>query len=359
MAYNVLKGIVEGSVDQYGDQEIDGVKVFKSTISASVFYDTDARSPCATMKDVAITQLEGETKKALLTLQEDTVARAEQNLTFDGEVLTTKNVRAERFIGDGAQLVNLPADQFKGKISAASLNLGNSLHNNESELEVNVGGGLTAGATGLSIAAAAHGGLGLLRGQLSINPNNCLHVTHGGQNLTDKDTLLVYDASRGALYNTTLENLYSSYIHSKIPHAAGKRYSVQLKGARGFEASDKFTFDVGRGIMQIEGKVSADSLDIAGAVTHNITTVTSSKYKVNDSDYTVLVNSETDCAVTLPATNEGRVVIIKKINSNLLTIDTNTGKIDSHENIKVKNTNSVRILQYDGKNWWLIGKTGT
>ena len=57
MAYNILKGVVEGSVDQYADQEIDGVKVFKNTISASVFYDTDAQSPCATMKDVAITRL--------------------------------------------------------------------------------------------------------------------------------------------------------------------------------------------------------------------------------------------------------------------------------------------------------------
>mgnify|MGYP001436284888 CR=1 FL=1 len=26
MAYNVLKGAVEGSVDQYGDQEISGIK---------------------------------------------------------------------------------------------------------------------------------------------------------------------------------------------------------------------------------------------------------------------------------------------------------------------------------------------
>ena len=48
MAYNVLKGKVEGSVDQHADQEIEGVKVFKNTISASIFYDTDAQSPCAT-----------------------------------------------------------------------------------------------------------------------------------------------------------------------------------------------------------------------------------------------------------------------------------------------------------------------
>ena len=59
MAYNVLKGIVEGSVDQHADQEISGIKVFKNTISASVFYDTDADSPCATLKDVAIKEIKG------------------------------------------------------------------------------------------------------------------------------------------------------------------------------------------------------------------------------------------------------------------------------------------------------------
>ena len=59
MAYNVLKGKVEGSVDQHEDQEIGGVKVFKNTVSASVFWDTDAQSPCATMKDVAITKIQG------------------------------------------------------------------------------------------------------------------------------------------------------------------------------------------------------------------------------------------------------------------------------------------------------------
>ena len=57
MAYNLFKGVVEGSVDQYGDQEIDGVKIFKNTISASVFYDTDAQSPCATIKNVAIEKI--------------------------------------------------------------------------------------------------------------------------------------------------------------------------------------------------------------------------------------------------------------------------------------------------------------
>ena len=33
MAYNILKGSVEGSVDQHGDQEINGIKIFKNTPS--------------------------------------------------------------------------------------------------------------------------------------------------------------------------------------------------------------------------------------------------------------------------------------------------------------------------------------
>ena len=54
MAYNVLKGNVSGSVDQHGNQEIDGIKTFLNVVSASMFYDTDAQSPCATENNVAI-----------------------------------------------------------------------------------------------------------------------------------------------------------------------------------------------------------------------------------------------------------------------------------------------------------------
>ncbi len=70
MAYNVLKGVVEGSVDQHADQEIGGVKVFKNTVSASVFWDTDAQSPCATMKDVAIKSIVGGGNACVLTFDD-------------------------------------------------------------------------------------------------------------------------------------------------------------------------------------------------------------------------------------------------------------------------------------------------
>ena len=83
MAYNVLKGNVEGSVDQHGDQEIDGVKVFKNTVSAATFYDTDAQSPCATENNVALKQLEGETSGGIIVYDTDKVARTSRFLRFD------------------------------------------------------------------------------------------------------------------------------------------------------------------------------------------------------------------------------------------------------------------------------------
>ena len=87
MAYNVLKGIVEGSVDQHADQEIEGIKVFKSTISASVFYDTDAQSPCATVKDVALTKINGATKNSILVYNGAGEATVNYNLTFSDDML--------------------------------------------------------------------------------------------------------------------------------------------------------------------------------------------------------------------------------------------------------------------------------
>ena len=77
MAYNVLKGKVDGSVDQYADQEIDGVKRFKNTLSASGFYDTKVESYCATLKDVPLRQLKSRSKYGILTYQGNSSVKAE------------------------------------------------------------------------------------------------------------------------------------------------------------------------------------------------------------------------------------------------------------------------------------------
>ena len=82
MAYNVLTGTVQGSVDQHGDQEIEGWKKFKNTVYAATFYDTTAESECATMKDVAIQEIQGGDKGCVLLAHEGSTVRAEPYLKF-------------------------------------------------------------------------------------------------------------------------------------------------------------------------------------------------------------------------------------------------------------------------------------
>ena len=112
MAYNILKGVVEGSVDQHADQEIGGVKIFKNTISASVFFDTDAQSPCATMKDVAIVSIKGGSTNSVLICDKETGARSHHNFTYDGESLRVHTVKASLFEGDASGITKIPPDRF-------------------------------------------------------------------------------------------------------------------------------------------------------------------------------------------------------------------------------------------------------
>ena len=64
--------------------------------------------------------------------------------------------------------------------------------------------------------------------------------------------------------------------------------------------------------------------------------------------------------------NEGRVLIIKKantdkykINSNGIEISCKEGKIDISDSHPIKMNYSSRTLQSDGENWWIIGTKGT
>ena len=375
MAYNVLKGIVEGSVDQYGDQEIDGVKVFKSTISASVFYDTDAQSPCATLKDVVINELEGGMKNALFTYQGKGKAKSEHNLTFNGELLSTKKIRAERFIGGAQQLTQIPSDQFSDPIPARFLKLGPGLHNVRNNLQVKAKQGLETDEAGLKVALAPKRGLSFVNRELALDPQNTPTITEGAQNLTDKDLLMVYDVSRRDVRQTTLANLFSAYINGKVPHAEGTTGCIQLKGKKEFDSSSDLVFDSRDKTLRVQGNTYTETLKVAGkmackgAVYQNIKTVTKPVYKVDDADHTVLIDtSDHKITVTLPpaCNHEGRVLILKKINtlkyklnSNVLIVEVEEGEIDFKKSIQLKFTYSTLTLQSDGEKWWIVGRTGS
>ena len=234
MAYNVLKGLVEGSVDQYGDQKIEGVKVFQSTISASVFYDTDAESPCATMKDVAITKLSGGRKNGLISYDSDGAAKVNHNLVYKDNTLDVENIVATTFNGSAEGLCNIPVTKFAGEIKANFIKHGRGLRNVEGELQVFAGDGIKVEDGNVDINLNSRSGLSIKNKQLYIDPTKSQPITQGGQNLSDQDLLLVGDISRNQLQNTTLKNLYDNYIDMKIPKATGDNGQLQIKSKNGY-----------------------------------------------------------------------------------------------------------------------------
>ena len=371
MAYNVLKGAVEGSVDQHGDQEIGGVKVFKNTISASVFYDTDAQSPCATIKDVAINKVAGETKNGLLTWQSAGTVRAHYGLTFDGDTLQAKAIVAERISGNAAKLTAIPPDQFSGKISADSIHIGKGLVNLRNDLQVQCGPGLALDDEGVKVAVASTGGLSIDSGKLAITPSTMPSVTDGGQNLTDGDLLLVADISRATTTQTTLSNFYENYIKMKAPQPNGAPNDVQLKTKTGFGSSPNFSYDTAADVLKVKGRLDASNVQVAGtlhcagAVVKNIKNINERMYVVQDEDYTIVCDtSKNPVDIMLPpaCNHHGRILNFKKVNSdkfNLkslpITLKVQEGTIDRHAELLVKNNYGLRCLQSDGANWWVVG----
>ena len=375
MAYNILKGVVEGSVDQYADQEIDGVKIFKNTISASVFYDTDAQSPCATMKDVAITKIEGGRAGSVLVYDADKKARAQHDLFYEKGTLQAPKIIGHHFEGSGAGLHSIPPDQFSGKIQANAIDISHGLIDIRGSMQVKAGEGISSTESGTSVCLSANSGLSFRSRKLTVNPKNCLSINTDGQNLSDADTLVVFDDSRGAVYNTTLSNLCDSYLRTKLPQPDGPPGSIQIKSTKGLQSSTNLAYDVKSDTLSVGGQTITNTFkasrtaEFEGSVTYNITTTKQLKYHVQPDDYTILADT-TDgvMKVTLPpaCNNRGRMLIIKKINGNRyklnshpLKIDVEEGEIDFQRSMTIKNCYSTRTVQSDGNNWWVVGRVGS
>jgi len=375
MAYNVLKGKVEGSVDQYGDQEIEGKKVFKNTISASVFYDTDAQSPCATIKDLAVKKINGRIKGGVLTYDTDGILKSNPGLIYDGECLRANVVKAKLIVGSAVHMTDIPANNFHEKINASNINFGHGLHNVRKELQIRAIGGLIADTNGIGISLSSTSGLSIRSKNLVVDPTKSQPINSQGQNLSDQDLLIVSDISRGTTNNTTLKNLYDNYISLKMHKPAGNKNEIQFMGSTEFESSPSFTYNGQSSTLSVDGKIKANSLNVDtalvcnGAVQHNIHKVTDEEYQIHPEDYTVLCDaSQNKITVKLPPAinNNGRVLIIKKtntdkykLNSNQIEITCEEGTIDINDRIVIKMNYSSRTLQSDGENWWIIGTKGS
>jgi len=377
MAYNVLKGNVQGSVDQHADQEIDGVKVFKNTVSASVFWDTDAQSPCATMKDVAIKNIKGNVNDGLLVCDKEHGARTHHNLKYnsDTETLSANTIAAKTFVGSGIYLQDVPNDAFTGPIDANFLNHGLGLQNLRGALQVRTHNGIITDEDGIGISLSANSGISIKSNKLSVDPTKLEPVNTEGQNLSDNDSIIVADISRGTTVNTTLNNLYDSYIKTKVPYPVGKLDTIQFKGKRGFQSSEYLTYDNDKNTLNIEGIVNSNTtvskkkLVCQGSVYHNITKTSEKVYNVEDVDYTIICDAQkNNVDINLPPAqnNIGRVIVIKKADSGRIKLTSNKinvicqdSRIDLSDRVEIKMNYSSRTFQSDGENWYIIGTKGT
>jgi hypothetical protein len=384
MAYNVLKGSVEGSVDQHADQEIGGVKVFKNTVSASVFYDTDAQSPCATVNRVAIEELAATNTAGILTYEGNKIAKAHRNLVFDGRSFKTDNAVFNTITGSAGGLTNIPADQFAGKISGDFINAGLGLEASRTQLKIKKHDGIKLTDEGLSLDLAPNGGVKFNHGKLQIDPTNAHDVTVAGQNISDEDTILIYDASRAELCYTTFKNLYDSYVSMKIPHAAGSINAIQIKGRKTFESSENFTYDLKNNTLTVKGNTNTLKAEVSrelksngethlnGSVFKSIKTINYKNYEIQSDDNTVLLDTTNNSiTVTLPPAKEnyGRVINIKTIAENnqndenetkySVKIKTDGELIDFTTEIVINSSCSSRTLHSDGANWWVTSANGS
>ena len=374
MAYNVLKGKVEGSVDQHGDQEIGGVKVFKNTVSASVFWDTDAQSPCATIKDVAVTEIKGQSKGGVLTYDSEGVLKTDYRFTFIDDTVKVKHVETDTIAGSAEKLINLPTNKFDGEIDATFINYSEGLQNVRGALRVKTTDCLSVDDEGIGIKLEPESGLWLKGNKLTVDLRKTERINSGGQNLSDDDLLLVSDVSTNRTNNTTLKNLYDSYISLKVPHASGPVGSLQIKGKSEFESCPKLNYDVAESALKVEGKIKSRAVHVDkklvcdGAVYHSITKTSDAVYQVVDSDYTILCDSSANkITVELPApcNSAGRILVIKKansdrykLNSSVVEIRCEESKIDISDSVILKSNYSARTLQSDGETWLVINKIG-
>ena len=227
----------------------------------------------------------------------------------------------------------------------------------------------------LEVSVNSKCGLSTTNAGLTVDPRASAPINIHGQNLSDDDTLLVWDNSRSAIHSTTLSNLYEKYIHLKVPKASGQNSEIQFKTGTGFGSSAKLSYDAKKETLKADGTISTaemkveNSLLCHGAVYHNITMVSERNYEVRDTDYTILCDTvKNPVIVKLPpaCNNRGRILIIKKTNTDKYNIKSepvrlrvDEGRIDVTDEMIIKMNYSSRTLQSDGTNWWLIGTKGT
>jgi hypothetical protein len=287
--------------------------------------------------------------------------------------VSSSQVFATSFYGDGSNLTNLPATQLSGNIAASNISIGDGLFNDSGFVAVSASYGLTASVNGLEVTASSTSGLDVTPtiGGIAISPSR----TTAKASPVTGDVILIGDsADSNRVKNTSLTNVVTLV---KNNGAAGLNTQVQFNSSNAFAGDNTFTFNSATNTLAVQevsssGNVSASFFYGDGSNLQNVGgqssfTIFSSSFTISSS-YDVLGVNTSGSVVTgsLLAANSysaGQRLVFKDIAgsasvNNIVVEVSGTQQLDgvSGASLKITANNGSATIVSDGvSNFYIIG----
>lgn len=235
-------------------------------------------------------------------------------LTVTGQLtastaISSSQVHAAAFYGDGANLTNLPAAELNGNVNASNINIGNGLFNDSNALAVSASFGLTASANGLEVTASNTSGLDVTEaiGGIVVSPSRATAKATPAA----ADVLLIADsAASNQVKKATLESVVTLVQNNG---AAGANTQVQFNSSNAFTGDNAFTFNASTNTLAVQevsssGNISAsffygDGSELTGLATTGYNSFTANFAVAQESDILGIVTTGSAITASLNAAN--------------------------------------------------------
>lgn len=297
-------------------------------------------------------------------------------LTVTGQLtasvhVSSSQIYATAFHGDGANLTNLPASQLSGTVSAANINIGDGLFNDGGKLAVSASYGLTASVNGLEVTASNTSGLDVRAavGGIVVSPSR----TAAKATPVASDIIIIGDsADSNKAKNSTLTSVVTLVQNNG---AAGSNTQVQFNSSNAFAGDNAFTFNAATNTLAIQevsssGNISASFFYGDGSRLQNIGQSAFNGFTANftvaqQSDILGIVTTGSAITASLSAANTygaGQRFTFKDVSgscsgSNHIVISASgSQKIDGQSTVKIQTGYGAVTIASDGANsFYIIG----
>lgn len=215
------------------------------------------------------------------------------------------------------------------------------------KLEVNSG---TAGLSGIRFTQLTTGSIPFISSTKDIAQNN---------------TQLFWDAANSRMGIGTATPGNKLEVNSGTSGLSGVRFTQLTAGSIPFINSTKdiaqnntqLFWDATNNRMGIGTATPSSTLQVNGSFSAKIVTVTGN-YTATATDHTIIAKPTTrGITITLPsaASSTGRIYIIKRVSTRLVTIDPNgSEQIDGAKTYSISSNNFAATIQSDGVAWYVI-----